>query len=144
MRYWHADDYDDEGNLKAPWWYWLVLLYQIKEWGVLTAGMMANSAAVSEWVMAAGWPTLCPGILALWCVCLYPLRGRGHRIARLAWGCLLTALLMSLTLNVVYSLQFWRHGEPQFLLQVSLGCVSVACLLSCLCSARLHAVFLGK
>ncbi|EQA8868582.1 DUF2919 family protein [Citrobacter braakii] len=143
MRYWLADDYDDEGNLKAPWWYWLVLLYQMKEWVILAAGMMANSVEVSNWIVTEGWPTLVPGFLALCCICLYPLRSHCCRIAKIAWCCLLIAGCVSLALNVVYGIQFWRDGVPQFLLQISLGCFSVTCLLSCLCSVRLHDVFLS-
>lgn len=144
MTYWHPDDYDDEGNLKAPWWFWLILLYLLKEWGVVAAGMMAHSVTISEWIVSGGWSMLCPGFLALLCGCLYPLRGRNQGIAKATFILLLSVVLLALVLNVVVGLSAWWDASPELTLQVSLGCFSFACLLMCTCSTRLYAVFLIK
>ncbi|END4907009.1 DUF2919 family protein, partial [Salmonella enterica subsp. enterica serovar Newport] len=92
MRY-HADDYDDAGNLRAPWWFWFILLYLLQEWWLLALGMAMQSYAITDVLQSRGWLILLPGLCAFQALFIYPLRGRLCRLSAASRLILLTGVL---------------------------------------------------
>ncbi|EBL0368739.1 DUF2919 domain-containing protein [Salmonella enterica] len=44
-----AEDYDDEGNLKAPVWLWAVVTWMLLPWWLTAAGIVShNTPALAE------------------------------------------------------------------------------------------------
>ncbi|END4907016.1 DUF2919 family protein, partial [Salmonella enterica subsp. enterica serovar Newport] len=79
--HYHADDYDDAGNLKAPWWFWLILLYLLQGWWLIALGMAMQSYDIPDVLQSRGWLILFPGFCAFQALFIYPLRGRWYRVS---------------------------------------------------------------
>lgn len=139
--HYHADCYDDDGNLKAPWWLWLVLLYLLQNWGVTVVGMSMQSSAISEMVIHWGWGGLLPGVCALWVGGTYPLRGRWVGVRRGGYVLLLLGTFIMMGNDGIKCWLAYKSGDMQVWLWASRGCFSLACLLSVVGSRRLRHVY---
>lgn len=144
-----ADDYDEDGNLKAPMWFWVTLLWLLLPWWVTVIGMAQKVPLAITQVL---YPTLIDNVIGLLAsapailICLiYPIRGKYPR-----WGYLsYFALLVLGGLEIIYqgyqplmSSAYAIDGDSSLLLSVL--CFNLAALLSVVFSSRLHCVFLCK
>ncbi|HFZ7815579.1 TPA: DUF2919 family protein [Salmonella enterica subsp. enterica serovar Chester] len=141
-----AEDYDDEGNLKAPVWLWAGVAWLLLPWWLTAAGIVSHSTpAMAETL----YPTMTVTVInlvaalpaALLCA-VYPLRGRYPRVALLTYGAVYlgqTVMLFS-TGGVMLMQDGWSLADSEDLL-LSCLCVDFAVLLGLLLTPRLWTVF---
>lgn len=127
MRY-HADDYDDAGNLRAPWWFWFILLYLLQEWWLLALGMAMQFYAITDVLQSRGWLMLLPGLCAFQALFIYPLRGRWFRGIVVSWFILLTGVLVMTGHDVYQGIMDFRLQDERISFWLSLVCFDVVCL----------------
>ena len=127
MRY-HADDYDDAGNLKAPWWFWFILLYLLQEWWLLALGMAMQSYAITDVLQSRGWLILLPGLCAFQALFIYPLRGRWPRGSAVSRLILLTGVLVMTGHDVYQGIMAFRLQDERISFWLSLVCFDAGCL----------------
>ncbi|MFS6817605.1 DUF2919 family protein [Citrobacter meridianamericanus] len=136
-----AENYDDEGNLKAPWWFWLVLLYLLQYWALTIVGMAMQSSEISNLVIGWGWGGFLPGVCALWVGVTYPLRGRWKGVCHSGYILLIVGSVIILGNDIVEGWFAYKNGDMRMWLWASRGCFSLACLLSVAGSRRLRCVY---
>ncbi|EKO5069741.1 DUF2919 family protein [Salmonella enterica] len=127
MRY-HADDYDDAGNLKVPWWFWFILLYLLQEWWLLALGMAMQSYVITDVLQSRGWLILLPGLSAFQALFIYPLRGRWHRGSTVSWLILLAGVLLMTGHDVYQGIMAFGLQDERISFWLSLTCFDVVCL----------------
>ncbi|EDK5264430.1 hypothetical protein CI424_25200 [Salmonella enterica subsp. enterica serovar Enteritidis] len=127
MRY-HADDYDDAGNLKAPWWFWFILLYLLQEWWVIALGMAMQSYDILDVLQSRGWLILLPGLCAFQALFVYPLRGQWLRMSTVSWLILLAGVLLMVGYDMYQGIVAIRLQDEQISFWLSLMCFDVVCL----------------
>ncbi|EDK5264437.1 hypothetical protein CI424_25235 [Salmonella enterica subsp. enterica serovar Enteritidis] len=142
MRY-HADDYDDVGNLKAPWWFWFILLYLLQEWWVLALGMAMQSYAITDVLQSRGWLILLPGLCAFQALFIYPLRGRCPRGSAVSRLILLTGVLVMTGHDVYQGIMAFLLQDERISFWLSLVCFDTVCLAG-VAGRRVRHVFCGR
>ncbi|EAU2364373.1 DUF2919 domain-containing protein [Salmonella enterica subsp. enterica] len=144
-RRYRAEDYDDEGNLKASLWMWPGVAWLLLPWWLTAAGVMSGSTPLMAEVL---YPTTADAVLSLVtalpvvALCaVYPLRGRIPRASLLTYGAVFTGQVVELfrTGSVLLRETGWGHDGTDLLL--SCLCVDFAVLLGMLLSPRLWTVF---
>ncbi|HCL5272326.1 TPA: DUF2919 family protein [Salmonella enterica] len=144
-RCYRAEDYDDEGNLKASLWMWAGVAWLLLPWWLTAAGVMSGSTPLMAEVL---YPTTADAVLSLVttlpvvALCaVYPLRGRIPRASLLTYGAVFAGQVVELlrTGSVLLRETGWGHDGTDLLL--SCLCVDFAVLLGMLLSPRLWTVF---
>ncbi|EAV3690114.1 DUF2919 family protein [Salmonella enterica] len=141
-RYYRAEDYDDEGNLKAPVWMWRGMLWLLLPWWLMAVGMASgDTLLVADILYPTPADTVISLLLALPSVALcavYPLRGRYPRLSLLTYG----TVFMGLTLEQVRAFSvLWRDSGAGSDAVVSVMLVDFAVLVAMLLTPRLWTVF---
>lgn len=140
-----AEDYDDEGNLKAPVWLWAVVAWMLLPWWLTAAGIVShNTPALTE----ALYPTMTDTLISLLaaipvvllCV-VYPLRGRYPVAALMTYGTVYVGQVLELLRagSVFLRMPWWISDSADLLL--SCLSVDVAVLVGLLLTPRLWTVF---
>ncbi|WP_394853551.1 DUF2919 family protein [Citrobacter freundii] len=127
LRY-HEDDYDDAGNLKAPWWFWLILLYLLQGWWLIALGLAMQSYAIADIMQSRGWIILLPGLCAFQVLVIYPLRGRFYRLSAASRLTLLAGVLLMTGHDVYQGTMAFRLQDDHISFWLSLVCFDVVCL----------------
>ncbi|EDI1752638.1 hypothetical protein GD488_24455 [Salmonella enterica] len=144
-RRYRAEDYDDEGNLKAPVWMWAGAVWLLLPWWLTAVGMMSGSTPLMAEVLYPTSPDVVISLvtaLPVAALCaVYPLRGRLPRVSLLTYGAVFAGQVMELlrTGSVLLRETGWGYDGTDLLL--SCLCVDFAVLLGMLLSSRLWAVF---
>ncbi|CUR95071.1 hypothetical protein B1R47_25270 [Salmonella enterica subsp. enterica serovar Weltevreden] len=141
-----ADDYDEDGNLKAPMWFWVTLLWLLFPWWLTVIGMAQKSPLDITQIL---YPSLIDNVIgllasapALLIFLTYPIRGRYPQ-----WGRQSYFILLGLgSLELIYQggqliaspiyANEWSNS-----LILSILCFNLAALLSIALSTRLHHIF---
>ncbi|EBW2650751.1 DUF2919 family protein [Salmonella enterica subsp. enterica serovar Newport] len=127
--HYHADDYDDAGNLKAPWWFWLILLYLLQGWWLIALGMAMQSYDIPDVLQSRGWLILFPGFCAFQALFIYPLRGRWYRVSAASRLILLAGVVLMTGHDVYHGIMAFREQEDVWTsFWLSLVCFDVVCL----------------
>lgn len=126
--HYHADDYDDAGNLKAPWWFWFILLYLLQAWWLLALGMAMQSYAITDVLQSRGWLILLTGLCAFQTLFIYPLRGRWPRASTVSGRILLTGVLVMTGHDVFQGIMAFRLQDERIFFWLSLVCFDTGCL----------------
>ncbi|WP_058912653.1 DUF2919 domain-containing protein [Entomohabitans teleogrylli] len=138
-------DYDQNGNLKLPWLFYLVLLLQARSWVLLL--MAGASRQQGEALMSLFWPdrstfllSLLPGIPAVVAFLLAGYRQRWPQLWR-AWYRLL--IVLQLALVGWQAVLIWRSDEVSLaaLLLLAADLFAAWWLLT---NRRLRACFYGE
>lgn len=146
-RVYRAQDYDAQGNLTVPWWFWGVIGWLLMPWWLVGIGIAQNRPLEIADVI---FPTEQATILGLvcgvpvWSLCFaYVLRGRFPRIISVLY-----ILTLVVTLCAVGE-QLWDVFEPYYhgmfgeddSLRGCVVCFNLAALLLLLLSLRVWDVF---
>ncbi|EAU9637572.1 DUF2919 family protein [Salmonella enterica subsp. enterica serovar London] len=144
-KYYRAEDYDHEGNLKAPWLMWAGVAWLLLPCWLTAVGVVSGSTPQMAEIL---YPTLTGAVMSLvlslpvlMLCAVYPLRGRYERFSRLTLGAVYlsqmveTARLASLLLSA----DGWHTDEAD--LVMSCVCVYSAVLLWMVLTPRLWTVF---
>lgn len=143
---WRAEDYDDEGNLKAPFWMWVGVAWMLLPWWLMAAGIAANDTLrVAEILypdmadMVTGLIVSLPGFLLC---AVYPLRGRRPRWSLGVYGAAFAGLALEImrlgsVMLRLTDLEMATRGD----LLLSVMCVDFAVLLGMVMTPRLWTVF---
>lgn len=144
-----ADDYDEDGNLKAPFWFWVALLWLLCPWWLAAIGI-AQKAPLSITVLL--YPTLIDNIISLvggvpvLLMCLiYPIRGKYPQWGQRCYLILIVLdglVIMYLGAQWLLSATYSSKGDNDLLL--GMLCFNLAALLSISFSLRLRRVFVVK
>ncbi|HEC8685140.1 TPA: DUF2919 family protein [Salmonella enterica subsp. enterica serovar Oranienburg] len=140
-----AEDYDDEGNLKAPVWLWAVVAWMLLPWWLTAAGIVShNTPALAETLYPTMTDTLISLVAAnpavLLCV-VYPLRGRYPVAALMTYGTVYVGQVLELLRagSVFLRMPWWISDSTDLLL--SCLSVDIAVLVGLLLTPRLWTVF---
>ncbi|ECJ2556702.1 DUF2919 domain-containing protein [Salmonella enterica subsp. salamae] len=141
-----AEDYDDEGNLKAPVWLWAGVAWMLLPWWLTAAGIVShNTPPVAETlyptmtVMVINLVAALPAVLLC---AVYPLRGRYPRMALLTLGTVYPGqTVMLFSTGCVMLMQDGCSLADSENLLLSCLCVDFAVLLGLLLTPRLWTVF---
>ncbi|EDU7787259.1 TPA: DUF2919 family protein, partial [Salmonella enterica] len=140
-----AEDYDDEGNLKAPVWLWAGVAWMLLPWWLAAAGIVSHNTPAMAETLYPTLPDMLISLLAalpavLLCV-VYPLRGRYPVAALMTYGTVYVGLVLELlrTGSVFLRMPWWISDSADLLL----ACLSVdfAVLVGLLLTPRLWTVF---
>lgn len=144
-KYYRADDYDNEGNLKAPPWMWVGVVWLLLPWWLTAAGIVSGSKLLIAEVLYPSTPDAVISLVAalpivVLCV-VYPLRGRLPRVSLLTYGAVFVGQMAELlrTGSVLLRGAGWEHDGTDLL--ESFLCVDFAVLLGLLLTPRLWTVF---
>ncbi|ENI8089364.1 DUF2919 family protein [Salmonella enterica] len=140
---WGAEDFDQEGRLRAPKLFWLSVGIQMKTWGLL-GGALASGQHEST-LLSLIYPNLADivmglviGLVGVLVLVIYPLRDRFSQIACLSYKLLLCANIVGLGYAVVQIA--WSPTDS--LLWCCLGCIEMASLFAQYPDRRLRQVFI--
>lgn len=144
-RYYRAEDYDNEGNLKAPQWMWAGVAWLLLPWWLTVVGAVSGSTLLMAEVL---YPTTPEAVISLvtrlpvivLCA-VYPLRGQLPQVSLLTYGAVFVGQVAELLRigSVLLRETGWGHDGTDLLL--SCLCVDFAVLLGMLLTPRLWTVF---
>ncbi|ECW0910505.1 TPA: hypothetical protein ACIUI9_004164 [Salmonella enterica subsp. enterica serovar 13,23:b:-] len=125
--------YDSQGDLGAPYWFWLLLLWQTRAWWEIALMMAGVSFGRSAGDGDLPWwgGELLAGVPAIAMVYCYTLRGR-QRVSRWSY------LLLTAGAGVLLLMTLWKwyiSTPPVKSLWLSLSCFDVV-LFSVFCGSR--------
>lgn len=145
-QHYQADDYDEYGNLKAPIWFWVTLLWLMFPWWLTVIGMAQKAPLDVAQIL---YPSLIDNIIGLLVstpvllmYLIYPVRGKYP-----LWGRRSYFILLALGgLELMYQgcqllISLTCANEENNNLMISMLCFNLAALLSIALSTRLHHVF---
>ncbi|EAU2710384.1 DUF2919 family protein [Salmonella enterica] len=136
------DDFDDNGLLKAPVFFWVGLVMLARTWWL--AGLAIVSEHGGYWFVqfypdvTLQWPGLLTGLPALVMLFCYPVRSQFPGLVRVVF---LLMLATALTAVVCDGLALARQAPEEQDVAGLLLCADVACLSMLLPDRRLRAVF---
>ncbi|HCM1955425.1 TPA: DUF2919 family protein [Salmonella enterica subsp. salamae serovar 9,46:z4,z24:z39:z42] len=139
-----AEDFDENGLLKAPVVFWCALFLQLRTWWL--TGMVILTGQGSGWVALfypdAGWqvPGLVGGVPALAMLFCYPVRAEMPFLARAAYLLMLAGVLLMAGCDV--AVMAGAAGERHELVWLLL-CADLACLTGLWPDRRLREIFFG-
>ncbi|ECB7874659.1 DUF2919 domain-containing protein [Salmonella enterica] len=145
-QHYQAEDYDEDGNLKAPIWFWGALLWLLFPWWLTVIGMAQKTPLDITQIL---YPSLIDNVIGLLASApvllmylLYPIRGRYPRWGRRSYFILLVLGGLELIyqgaqliISPIYA------NEDNNNLMISILCFNLAALLSIALSSRLYYVF---
>ncbi|ECA3795114.1 DUF2919 domain-containing protein [Salmonella enterica subsp. enterica] len=140
-----AEDYDDEGNLKAPLWMWAGVVWLLLPWWLTVVGIVSHDTpSVAE----ALYPTVPDMVISLVAAlpvgllcAVYPLRGRYPRVSLLTYGAVFAGLVVEVLRAGSVMLRLTGRGDDDTELLLSCLCVDFAALAGMLLTSRLWTVF---
>ncbi|ECE0741982.1 DUF2919 family protein [Salmonella enterica subsp. enterica] len=147
VRY-HAEDYDDNGYLKAPLRMWLGVLWMLMPWWMMAVGIASgDTLSVAEELypttvdMVLGLVLSLPAFLVF---AVYPLRGHVPRWSLITYGLFFGGMALELMRLGSVMLRLTDHEmEASGDLLFSVMCVDFAVMLGMLMTPRLWSVFGG-
>ncbi|EJH8997356.1 DUF2919 family protein [Salmonella enterica] len=141
-----AEDYDDNGYLKAPFWMWPGGLWMLLPWWLMAVGIASgDTLSVAEELypttadMVLGLVLSLPAFLVF---AVYPLRGHLPRWALITYGLFFGGMALELLRlgSVMLRLTDWGIAVSGDLL-FSVMCVDFAVMLGMVLTPRLWSVF---
>ncbi|ELO0596430.1 DUF2919 family protein [Salmonella enterica] len=140
-----GEDYDDEGNLKAPLWMWAGVVWLLLPWWLTAVGIVSHDTPT---VAEALYPTMPDTVISLLSAlpavllcAVYPLRGQYLRVSLLTYGLVFAGQTVEVLRigSVLLRLTGWPSEDTDLLL--SFMCVDFAVLTGMLLTPRLWTVF---
>ncbi|EAT4156852.1 DUF2919 family protein [Salmonella enterica] len=142
-----AEDYDDEGNLKAPKMLWFVVVWLLLPWWLTAVGAVSGSTPMVAEVL---YPTTIDAVVSLvlslpvMLLCsIYPLRGRYEKVSLLSLGAVYLSQIVEIArlMSVMLRTYTWYTGDVD--LVISVLCIYSAGMLWMIVTSRLLMVFGG-
>lgn len=140
-----AEDYDDEGNLKAPLWMWAGVVWLLLSWWLTVVGIVSHDTPPVVEVLYPTVPdtviSLVAALPAVLLCAVYPLRGRYPRVSLLTYGAVCTG--QGVEVIRMLSLLVRESGGYAGDMGLLMGCLCVdfAVLAGMLLTTRLWAVY---
>ncbi|EAA9297905.1 DUF2919 family protein [Salmonella enterica subsp. enterica] len=141
------EDYDDEGNLKAPLWMWGGLAWFLLPWWLMVIGIVTGETPILSQTL---YPTTVDAVVSLvlslpivMLCAIYPLRGRYIRCSLMIWGSVYMAQAVELARTVSLMMRPGGWYSDEMDLVMSCLCVDIAVLTGMLMTPRLWIVFGG-
>ncbi|EFS2651474.1 DUF2919 domain-containing protein [Salmonella enterica] len=142
-----TEDYDNEGNLRAPKMLWFVVVWFLLPWWLTAVGAVSGSTPVVAEVL---YPTTTDAVVSLvlslpvMLLCsIYPLRGRYEKVSLLSLGAVYLSQVVEIVrlMSVMLRTYTWYTGDID--LVISVLCIYSAGMLWMIVTSRLLMVFGG-